>query len=246
MTTVAEQYRLECSNGDTHTTDFLAEEPDTCIDGYSITNITVIDTIANETVMVKDDRGDTQGMYQTKSYYMAVTSDPVTELVVGFNYPVMVYSVSLLPTADNVGDFLSVVAAKDKTIGTISAELTIGTSQLVVNPLAIERLKFGFIVAVGATPTTPEEEIGEITVIDKDTNTITVSGTADVTYPIGTYAFVSVPRVTKVPFRTEHPFNIGIATNGGNVVPTDIEITCEYHNSSGTAKDFYFVIEYMY
>lgn len=244
MTTIAEQFRIECSNGDVHTTDFLVEEPTVCADGYPVTNATVIDSITSESVMVKDDRGNTQGMYQTKAYHMAVTADPVTELKIKFNYPVMVYSVVLLPTTDNVGDFLSCIAAKDKNAGPIVAELTSGTSQFTSNSVAINRLKFGFMVSVGATE--PEEELGEITGIDRTTNVVTVNGTAAVTYPPGTSMFISVPRVTMLPFVNDHQYTIGISTNGGNVVPVDIEMTTEYHNSSGTAKDFYFVLEYMY
>lgn len=246
MATAVYKFRIEDDNGDVFETDYLTEAPETSPNSRPVVNVTVLDSVSSDVVIVHDDIGTTQGLYRARSYKMDVTSDPVTSKVINFPFPVRIYSVTLLPDASNIGDCISCTAAKDMMAGPIMAELAEGGNSLVINPVALPRLKLGFTIGVGPTISEVEEELGEIIAIDKENNVITFAGTAGTAYPAGTKVFISVPRLVRAPFRTDHPIILGGATAGGSESPVEIAMTVDYENNSGEAKEFYFIVEHKY
>lgn len=248
------QYRIKCTNGDIHITDYLTDPPTTCLDGYSVNAelTTIVESVKSETVSIKDDDGNTQGYYRATGYSMDVTgpTGSISEFEIGFNYPVMIYAVTLLPKTDNILDYITCLAATHTKAGVILSQVDgvtgpTGTT-MSVNPTVTNNVKVGWLAHLRDGPTGTLEDIGEIIKVNSPTGTIKTS-----VGPTGTFAsmsdfLISVPRFVDIPLMSDHPIAMGMATAGGSYAPPSVRLKIKYYNHDGKDKTFCFIIEIKY
>lgn len=256
MATEVIKYRIKCDQDEVFITDYLDTKPTVCENTHSIVEWTTIDSVSVNTVATIDDVGSTEGFYVADNFDMEVVgpTGAVSEYNVEYPYEVMIYSVVLNPSEDNVGDKVFFCTAPDTTLGIITESITGVTgptgTYIDVNSTVTDNIKKGWLVKLDNAGDT--ESLGKVSGYYGDSGYAGPTGSIGVTshptknFPIGSLVKISVPRLCNVEIRSANPLFFGMANQGGSKAPAGTKGVIHYTNRNGQDKKFAFAIEIKY
>ena len=243
------KYKYQCANNDWFTTEYLDRAPTLCPDSHSIESnkIYVISQVLRNSVYINDDSGQTQGYYFCKGHQFDCNSTQDSEThynISDGNFDQEVFSMHFLPTSSNIGDAFSIHVNPDTAIGTLMAEATIGSSTFNVSPTVIVHMVKGFLCSLNNSGTI--EDVGRVTAIDSDNNTITVENALSQTFPSGSVVRLTVPRVLDMPIVSTNRIDLGENRTGGTFSKAGTIGRITYVNKTGGTKKFSFYVQQTY
>ena len=178
--------------------------------------------------------------------FQATTAGPNVNTTISYTIPFTVLPrlITFMPTSSNVGDFFSIYADPNTTIGTITANGNIGDTTLSVDNNTMLLIYQGYLVTI--TDGVNTDNCGQCLTVNATNNTITVATALTNNFSAGAYVQITIPRVITLPITNTENFLIGINNLRSTTVPAGTVIVMIYTNMSNSAKTFSFVMEYAY
>lgn len=188
-------------------------------------------------------------------YYMAlgfpsqaIAAGPGVSTTISYTvlYPVLPRLFTIYPNEDesNTGDTVSVYAAPNTTIGTITANANIGDTQVTVDNNVMLNVYNGFLVSI--TDGVNIDVCGFCLTINSTTQIVTFVTPLTHAYAAGSYFQITVPRVLNLPIASIGKMQIGLNNLHSVMVPPGTLLTFVYTNNSSSAKTVNFFMEYSY
>lgn len=209
---------------------------------------TIYNTIAVKTVAI--DHGDpaitTDNFTALGFPFETIAAGPNVNTTITYTilFNVLPRLISFLPNANNVGDYFSIFADPNTTIGTITSNANIGDTSVVVSNTAILVVYQGYLVTI--TDGVHTSICGPCLTVNTTNNTITFQTSLTNNFSAGAFIQITIPRVMNLPIANTNNFLIGINNLRSTVVPTGTTIVMNYTNMSNVAKTFSFIMEYSY
>jgi hypothetical protein len=158
---------------------------------------------------------------------------------ISYDYNVSAYSITVLPTSDNVGDSFDVITVPNTLAGTITSAIDVGATSLVLSSVA--NLSSGFLISISDGTTT--NDLGWIISVDATTNTIIVSTATSSSFDIGANVTYGIPRIRNGKIVNSQNFGLGFSTIGSSGLPAGAVAQLNYTNHSADAKILVFYVE---
>lgn len=240
MATVYE-YKIYCETEAAYVTGLSKTEPTVCFNNNTHTvntaSVQIIDTISSNLVSIKEDKLDVGRNTWVESIDIS-NVDANQTVSVSFTFPIAVsmYSFTFITDSTNKGDYLSIYANEDTTLGLIGADLNIGVTSMTGPAGLILYGVVGFHITV--TDGTNTDYLGIIKSIDKVTNIVTFEHAT-------THSFSSANTLVKMTVRVLDDLRIcgsGIYrffddVIGGAAIPAGTVAKFSYTNNSGSEND---------
>lgn len=178
--------------------------------------------------------------------FQAITAGPNVNTTISYTilFNVLPRLITFMPNNNNVGDYFSIYADPNTTIGTITANANLGDTSVVVSNTAILVVYQGYLITI--TDGVNTNICGQCLTVNTTNNTITFQTALTHNFSAGAYIQITVPRVISLPIANTNNFLIGINNLRSTVVPPGTVIVMIYTNTSNTTKTFSFVMEYAY
>lgn len=129
-------------------------------------------------------------------------------------------------------------------VGINTLAVTAGDFVIKVSSTFLAKAKVGIVVDISDGTNT--DSLGEILAIDKVNSTITVQNSADHSFNIGSFLYMSVHVVKNYKISQAHKFEIGESKIGGSYISPCFLVRASYTNNSNENKDFNWFVEYLY
>ena len=244
------QYLVPCLTEDARiTTDYRASIPTVCPNNNTHTinpeGIIILNTIQSKTVTINENSNvTTGGYYRADQFELAISGGTgVTGFCdISYSYNVSGYSVTFLTSSDNIGDTFEFVSYPNTPAGAISSDLGTGGTSIIISSAPL--LNPGFDITL--TDGTNTNNLGFITSIDINTNTINFSNAAVNSYTSGANLLFTIPRYKGGKFINNHNVNLGFSKIGSAGLPAGKIVRLIYTNSNGNPKTINFVVELQY
>ena len=223
-----------CPNNSAHTVD--------------LTSIAAVDTITNTTVYVHEENIQTNGNFQSFCYAIQATGPTGTVYSGSFSlpYPFVIYDVNYVTNACHQGDFLTVQAAPNTTIGALGADAAAGTTTFTVSPTVFAYVNPGYFITL--TDGTNTDNLGYLISMNTTTSTITVQ-TANVhafAAATPTYVQMTVVMINNMEIGPAWQYSINQRKIGGASVPAGTPINIVYTNNGLNPKRLILKVEITY
>lgn len=202
----------------------------------------------NRSVIVEENvKKETGGHYQAQGYKLSLpASTGWYEKDISFPIPVSLLSALWMNIAAMVGDSFEFLVAPDTTIGAITADIAIDDTQFTVQQSVIDNIAIGYWVKL--TDGINTQDVGRVISIDKTLLKITVETASTYSFLAATptYVKMSVKMVVGVDLFADYPIEVGATKIGGSYINANTTLRVRYNNITGTAKDFRWILEYLY
>ena len=217
----------ECPNSSVHTIDLDSVRPST----------------QYKDVFLAAENSD--GYFETTHIEMNVpsgTPGDITEHDVSWPMNILLWMTLLTPTADMIGDLITVLAAPETIVGVVGALVNIGDTVLTVNSTVLENTMRGFLITIDDGVN--KDVVGRCINIDGNTSTITVDTPTTYSFAPGTPVKISIYLLKGIYISDSNVIGIGSKGFKGKQVPAGTILRVYYTNNSGTAKTFRWRPEY--
>lgn len=225
-----------CPNNNTHTID-----PST---------ITIIESQLINTVVPIDDNTGVQGYYGSQGFNINISAGPSPNQILANQlvfkpYDVRIYSITLLPSAANIGDTVTMKAPMDILIGVITSSVNSG-NVINVNSTVLQNVAIGLHISL--SDGTNEQDLGEIYAIDTTAQTLTMQNPVSISFNSATptNVLLSLCRVQNVTFGSDSPLTFGSTKYGSVLMPGGTNGGILYQNNTNATKTFSFLVEYTF
>jgi hypothetical protein len=211
---------------------------------------TIVQSIDTTVLALKEETIPTQGFYRAKGVSQQITNEAAGS-VTTFQH-LHPYRISLLEgwfftETNQIGDYVSVDASPNTTIGYIIAPVSVNDTVIYVSSTVIPNVAVGFSLKLFNGTTMAD--LGEIISIDVTNQTVTVeTGSASAFSPeTPTYILLTVKIIENF-YINAAPVKFEFARKkiGGKSIPPNIPLAISYHNVTGGAKNFCYCMEFMY
>ena len=118
--------------------------------------------------------------------------------------------------------------------------MAINDTVLYVNSSVTTYINIGYIVSISGT------HLGECIAIDKTNGTITIDTPSTINVNSGNYIQMIVNNIKQFLLKSNTNYLLGRKTIGTSSLPANTIVRINYTNTSLTAKEFVFTIEYLY
>ncbi len=164
------------------------------------------------------------------------TPGDITEHDVTWPMDILLWKTYLTPTPDMIGDFISVLAAPETTVGAITAPVNIGDTVLNVSSTVTDNVWRGFLITLDDG--TNKDVLGRCTAVDAGAGTITVTTPTSFGFAIGTPVKISIYVLDSIYIADTNIIDIGAKGFRGKRVDDGTILRIYYTNNSGTSKIF--------
>ncbi len=246
MTTEVNQYRVYCNDEAAYVYTWNSVEPTTCPNNNAHTIntslTTIIDTIS--TTIIKTEE-NTDGYFETTHIKITVpsgTPGDITEHDVSWPMNILLWKTVITPTADMIGDYISVLAAPETTVGVATATINIGDTTINVNSTVTDNVWRGFLITLfdGVN----KDVVGRCIAVDKVGGTITFQTPTTYAYAAGSAVKISIYTLKDIYLADTTTIDIGSKGFKGKIATAGMIMRIYYTNNSGTTKDLYWRVEY--
>lgn len=214
----------------------------------------------NKTILIRDVQSmfinsksyeSTQGYYMMRGNQLAITDATPGSVAVfdlPFVTPVCVYGLNAQIAQANVGDYFDLVMNPETIVGVLAADAQVGAINFIVSDSVVQYMKPGFSMAFMDPLTGAKTPVGEVVSVNIDADNITVATNSAVAsiIPAGTYVLLSLYVAREIHAPNTNPISIGYGTMAGKPVPMGTIARVVYHNVTGGAKTFSWMLEYTY
>lgn len=243
------KYRIWCETDGKYEFVWSETPPTKCPSdtGHTInTNKTiVVDKREESLITIKEENIPTGGHYQACFHKITVPSgSSYVEHDIVFPHPISLLAAEWTNTTANAGDEIEFQVAPGTIIGTLASGVPSGTLVMPVSQTVVDNLGLGYhadlLSASGAC------DIGRVSDINDEDNTITVEIPADQDFAAGTYFRMHLDMVRRSPLAGFGRVQLGEAKIGGSYIPAGTILRACYWNNNDTQKELIFVLEYLY
>ena len=245
------KWSTHCDTENITVTGFLNSDsgpPSVCFNDntHTVSNVNQVEVINNLQVEVTEKSTNVQGYFRAESIKLSLS--PYETLVYDKTWTndISPLSVNMLATDNHAGDSMLVDMAPNKQVGVITQDIAVSDTTLSVTGAALTFIKIGFYIRVSDGVNT--NELGMVTGIDHNNNTITVETPATDVF------LASSPSILDMSVRFLGPYEFGFSGNvlvgatklGASFVPSQEIVRMTYTNNSPSYKELYIVVEYLY
>jgi hypothetical protein len=247
MSETLAQYLVPCiTENNSILSDFVNTPPITCpnninheilIDGVRILSISKnkVYTI-DQTSTIK-----TGGYYRTDFYELNSKANDTTNLDIKYLYNISVYSITLIPNDNNIGDEVTLLTAPDTEVTFNINPLKIGDKEMVVPTTNIGYIKPGFLLSIQNDSIM--NNLGEVTSIDIEKGIITFSSLATDFFDVNSKVCITVQRIKNLVFANNNNIQLGLSKIGSAGLSSNTIARIFYKNNSSIDKTFSFLLE---
>lgn len=245
MTTV-NKYRIWCNTEADYVYSWSETEPTTCPTdpAHSINTslTTIVDTVETSRVIVED---YTVGYFETSHVVMNIpvgTPGDIEEIDIEWPMDILLWRTILKPTSDMIGDFITVVAGPETTIGVAAATVNVSDTTISVNSTVTDNIWRGFLVTLDDTVN--KDVCGRCTDVDKIAGTISFQTATANSFAAGTPVKISIYVLDAIELIDTDSIDIGLKGIKGKTLSKGTKLRIYYTNNSGTSKTLRWRIEY--
>ena len=148
----------------------------------------------------------------------------------------------MTPTADMVGDSVSVLAAPETTVGVLTSISGTGATGVYVNSTVTDNIQRGFLVTLDDGVN--KDICGRCTSVDALTGIITFQTPTVHDFAIGTPVKISIYVLDNIQLIDTNTIDIGSKGFKGKMIDAGTILRIYYTNNSGTSKTLYWRPEY--
>lgn len=253
-TTVLNKYRVFCTAGDGFQFKWDTEVPTVCPlnSAHSIdtTLTTVVDTVSNKVVTLREEAVPTQGYYKLDGYSQSIPAGApgaVTSFSHSWPFQVSILNAWFIPKQDQVGDSVDVTVAPNTVIGALAGPASVGATTLTVTSTVLQHTVIGFHISL--TDGVNTNVLGRVIAINPTDSTITVeTPTTNSFSPLSpTYVLMNVKFIENLCINCAGVrYVVAEKKIGGKGLPPNVPMTVMYHNSDGLPKTFCYNLEYIF
>jgi len=244
MTTVY-KYRFLCPTENIFIYSYGTTPPTTCPNDLAILNpatITIIETISENNVIIKNDISAVQGYYKCLTYDIGITG---TTGMGSYTFLSPPYQLQLLTTNiivrdDNIEDEVTINEFPDALIGAITANANIGDTTFTVSPGTFTYMGIGFSVKIGGY------DVGLCTAKNTTLNTITTNTPLSTAVSAGGQVRITKVRVEKFKMCNKGTVSLGRTVSNVFVAPANTILRVDYNNTNGAVKNLHLYFEIFY
>lgn len=242
------KYRVQCLTESAFVlTGYRYETPTYCPNDINHTingtGTSIVD-IKNVKQVIIDQSSDISnfGYFRVDQHNISIGASATVVQDITYPYNVVAYSTFLMPTADNIGDELNVVALPNTAVGLLIDP--IGTGATALHIASLENLNNGFLINV--TDGINTNDLKEIVSLN-GTGGIIICSTGTInSFAAGAVVRVSVPRVKNFIFSALDNLVFGLTRQGATGLPAGGKVRITYKNNSGVSKNFSILAEIGY
>lgn len=197
--------------------------------------------LKNEAV-IREEKVKTGGHLQAKGFDCSIPAN-VGWNSFDFTFPIdiNVLGAYFSDRSEIAGDKVEFQIAPDTIIGTITSDISINDSEISVSSSVLENIQVGFWAKVDS------EDFGMVTDIDHANSKLTIENQATTTHTSGSYFKFTLKSISYLKFTGKgNLVNIGQYRIGGSYIAKNTTLRLKYYNSVATAKEFNFILEYLY
>jgi hypothetical protein len=252
MTTL-NQYRVPCTTDSKDEYVWAETAPTVCPTNTAHTidsgNIVIVDTQADNEVVIKEEETKTGGHYQAQSFSADVPASTGWSdlLSVSFPIPVNILSATCKCRSSSDKDEVEFLIGQDTTIGAITADVAASATVIDVQQSVIDNIEVGRWVSL--TDGTNTDDCGRVLSIDTDNLKITVETATTNSFAAATptYVKMTVKMAPKIELTDGHLITLGESKIGGSYVPANTTMKLRYNSLDGASgKRFSIILEYLY
>lgn len=247
-------FRIYCLTENAWVNSWGIEIPTKCNNDHNhiVNNESVqeIEYINNEIIEIKEENIKTGGHLQMDSHTFDIPAGATGSITIyesSYPCPVNILSMTICPTADNIGDSINADVGHDTTIGYLIRNENLGTTMFEVSSSVINYLKLGYLVSLSDTIIT--NNLGRCIMIDTINNRISTeyAATPELLASQLIYVKQTIQMIRNLDFPySTLPIEIGSNKIGASYVPKNVIGRIKYKNNNGLPKTFTFYIEYLY
>ena len=249
MATSVNEYRIYCVDETTFKTTYGTTPPTTCPTNTAHTvnpnSISIVSTISNSKVEVKEEDTPTGGHFQMKSM---VCTCPVGQSIHDFTWPMPISALSFYynVSTELTGDTFQLLMMPNTTLGTLIADVNVSDVTFTVSQTVIDNMKIGFTCIL--TDGVNSDDCGRVIAINTNLNTVTCETAT-------THAFLATSptlvQFTAKPvdffqFGNPGPVVVGCSKIGGSYLPAGKIVRLIYNNNGIVEHTFIPNLEYLY
>lgn len=248
MTTVLNQYFVPClTEGVGVLSGYQTDPPTTCPHDTNHTidplGIRVNATITDKIVTINQNGSFPTNQYgRIDGHTQTMNPNTVTTYDITYPYPVNIFAMVILPTADNIGDTFEVLIGPNTPIGQLPSAISSGETDIFLS--SIGNIFPGLKIKI--TDGINTDDLGEITAIDFLNLKITVSVPTVNSFGIGSIVTISYPKISNFKITTSESIALGELKIRGSGLPAGKIARLNYTNNSAVSKTFSFYIPLEY
>jgi hypothetical protein len=243
---ILKKYLVTCiPEGIRVTTDYRETIPTVCpndkthaIDPDSIVEI---DIISPNTVSIKQsDSKFANGSFRVK-YYDPTFVPGVSFFDFKYDYPVSLYSTTIIPTSENIGDSLDVLTAPDTVVGAIQSDLQVGSSLMSIGD--VTPIYIGYMLTI--TDGVNTNDLGEVIGKNETLNTLRFSKPTTNSFSAisPSYVMITVPRIENMMIINTQDRILGSTILNAATLPKGVVIRLKYTNNGLVPKKLCFSVD---
>jgi len=237
-TTQVNKYRIYCNHESEYVFTWSNTEPTVCPNNnsHSINSAltTIVETISTTSFKAEE---NSDGYFQSEHIVLDIPSGipgTIVEKDVTWPADILLWRTLITPTADMIGDTISVLAAPETTIGVVTSSVNNGDVTFNVNSTVTDNILRGFLVTLfdGVN----KDVLGRCTAVDKIGGTISVEIPAVNSFAPGSAVKISIYTLRNIYISDTTTIDFGNKGFKGKSIPAGLILRVYYTNNSGTSK----------
>lgn len=197
-------------------------------------------------VKILEETVKTGGRFQCRNVVVDITQSGLNSVEISWPIPVNLLSAEFVIESDHLGDSIECIGGPNTVIGTLANDAAISGTSLEISTPVFDKIEVGFFT--GYTPDMANfTELGVVTAVDADTNTVTLSEELTATLPSGTPIYIEAKFLIDFHLWNKTRHTIGDTKVGASYVEAGKKLKFNYYNDSGVVdKKFTIMLEYLY
>lgn len=253
------EYNVWCNEEAKYTSQWNTVAPTICTSTVSHTGARDIDTtksiivrkVSEDLISVKDQYS---GYFQSVSLEIAITGASGMHNIDVFSdgspivWPmdIIVWQTTVFPTSNMIGDYMSIVAAPNTTVGYILPGAATGATVVYTQQTATNNPNIIRGVDIAITDGVNYQDLGRITGLNSITGTVSFENPLLRAYSAFSLIKVNIRTVKKIKFYSAGSKEFARKGSSGKRIPSGTPIRLEYYNNNGEAKTVCIDLEYYY
>lgn len=206
-------------------------------------SITIVETMEDNSISIKTEEIETQGLTQVQSFEVDVLDTVGTYTKhISFPIPINVIRGKWFNKSNYDGDVLEFVIAEDSIIGAITSNVENGDTIINVSATVLANTKLGYYIKCEG------QDWGRVLSINTTNNQITIenAATASITATGSEYILQTIKLVPHLYLEGTETMMVLEGGIGSQYIPEGVTMTIKYHNNTGVAKKYSAILEYFY
>lgn len=198
----------------------------------------------NTVYINQEEEYTTQGRYKYEciKYNIGSNADQTIDYV--FEYPINMLEVKIRTSELHRGDVVNCTVVPTPPIGYLTAPVSAGSSNFVVNNTVISYIKKGYHISLMSGSNL--EDLDEIVIKNDSNNTLITKIATSNSYPPGTHVHMHIGFIKNLEFTEPDWYVIGDRKFSASYLPANTTLRMNYSNSNETPKELILHTQYLY